>query len=161
MFSDHRSDEDCSGYFSTEQYCEYLEDYAVKFGVLPHIHFQTLVTKLERNGSGHIVSYVEKGRPSRWDCDAVAICSGLQVTPNIPDIQGLDRVPVVLHSSDFKEREQFGVDKNILIVGSGETGIDLAYLAITARTKSVTLCNRDGFVSAPKVCRGSNLENLD
>jgi len=71
--------------------------------------------------------------------------------PNIPQIPGLENVEKVMHSSQFKERRQFGVDKNILIVGSGETGMDIAYLAITSPTKSVTLCHRDGFLCAPKV----------
>jgi dimethylaniline monooxygenase (N-oxide forming) len=38
-----------------------------------------------------------------------------------------------------------------MILGSGETGMDLAYLAVTSPTKSVTLCHRDGFLCAPKV----------
>jgi dimethylaniline monooxygenase (N-oxide forming) len=39
----------------------------------------------------------------------------------------------------------------VLILGSGETGMDLAYLAVTSPTKSVTLSHRDGFLCAPKV----------
>jgi dimethylaniline monooxygenase (N-oxide forming) len=100
---------------------------------------------------GHIVEYVQGGQRLEYACDAIAICSGLHVTPNIPDIQGLKNVPTVIHSSEFKERRQFGVGKNVLIVGSGETGMDIAYLAITSPTKSVTLCHRDGFLCAPKV----------
>jgi dimethylaniline monooxygenase (N-oxide forming) len=100
---------------------------------------------------GHIVEYIQAGKKLEYVCDAIAVCSGLHVTPNIPTIKGLENVPAVIHSSEFKRRRQFGVDKDVLIVGSGETGMDIAYLAITSPTKSVTLCHRDGFFCAPKV----------
>ena len=89
------------------------------------------------------------------------MCSGLHVTPNIPPIEGLGNVPIAMHSSDFKERSQFGVDKDILIVGSGETGMDIAHLAVTSDTKSVTLCHRDGFHCAPKASFSIPLVVLD
>jgi cation diffusion facilitator CzcD-associated flavoprotein CzcO len=124
----------------------------MQFKLWSHIHLSTSVTKV-RPGSngGHIVEYINDGKASEWACDAIAVCSGLHVTPNIPIIDGIGNVPTVIHSSEFKERKQFGVDKNVLIAGSGETGMDIAYLAITSPTKSVTLCHRDGFLCAPKV----------
>ncbi|TVY55080.1 Dimethylaniline monooxygenase [N-oxide-forming] 2, partial [Lachnellula cervina] len=82
---------------------------------------------------------------SQWQCDAVAICSGLHVLPNIPHIDGLGNVPTVMHSSQFKHSKQFGEGKDVLILGSGETGMDLAYLAVKSDTNSVTLSHRDGF----------------
>ena len=108
---------------------------------------------------GHVVKYVQDGHTEEYVCDAIAVCSGLHVIPNIPVIEGLGNVPTVIHSSEFKERQQFGVDKDILIVGSGETGMDIAYLAITSPTKSVTLCHRDGFLCAPKVRLYSHLQS--
>ena len=74
-------------------------------------------------------------------------------------MKGIENVPTSFHSSAFKERKQFGIDNNIMILGSGETGMDLAYLAVTSPTKSVTLCHRDGFLCAPKVsiCHRFNL----
>jgi dimethylaniline monooxygenase (N-oxide forming) len=135
-----------------EQYCTYLEGYAKYFGLKPNIHLNAPVTKVERGEKGgHILHYLELGQECFWYCDAVAICSGLHVTPNIPPIEGLSNVPMVMHSSDFKEKRQFGVGKDVLIVGSGETGMDVAHMAVTSNTKSVTLCHRDGFHVAPKV----------
>jgi lysine/ornithine N-monooxygenase len=110
------------------------------------------VTKIERSQSGgHTIHLLSSGEKSEWNCEAVAICSGLHVTPNIPAISGLEKVPIVIHSSEFKERKQFGEGKDILILGSGETGMDIAYLAVTSDTKSVTISHRDGFLCAPKV----------
>jgi dimethylaniline monooxygenase (N-oxide forming) len=86
-----------------------------------------------------------------WECDAIAVCSGLHVTPNIPRLDGIENVPVVLHSADFKSKAQFGVGKTVLILGSGETGMDVAYMAVNSPTKRVVLSHRDGFLCAPKV----------
>lgn len=103
------------------------------------------MTKVERvRGGGHIVHYVKNGEKFTWPCDAVAVCSGLHVIPNLVSIPGLENVPISFHSSQFKNMTQLGAHQNLLIVGSGETGMDLAYNAVTSDTKSVTLCHRDG-----------------
>jgi dimethylaniline monooxygenase (N-oxide forming) len=73
------------------------------------------------------------------------------VTPNIPHIEGIRNVPTVLHSSEFKSRAQFGIDKTVMVVGCGETGADIAYLAGTSPTRRVLLCHNDGVHFAPKV----------
>jgi hypothetical protein len=62
-------------------------------------------------------------------------------------------VPQVIHSSQFKERRQFTDKKTVMIVGLGETGADLSYLAVThPEVERVVVCHRDGFHFAPKVC---------
>lgn len=138
---------------SAEDYTAYLEAYCKKFSLLPSINLGASVAKVERSeNGGHVIHYSQGGRELQWECDALAICSGLHVTPNIPQIEGLGNIPVVLHSSEFKVKSQFGVGKDVLIVGSGETGMDLAYMAVTSETKSVTLSHRDGFHCGLKVC---------
>lgn len=153
-FSDFRYPIDAPDFLSTEEYCRYLEMYCENFQLNQYIQRETLVFRIQRdftNGIGHVVHILHAGEVSQWACDAVAICSGLHVTPNIPEIPGISNVPLSIHSSQFKHSRQFGEGKNILILGSGETGMDIAYLAIKSKTKSVTLCHRDGFFCAPKV----------
>ncbi|KAG4430171.1 hypothetical protein IFR05_014347 [Cadophora sp. M221] len=150
-FSDYRYPADFPDFLSAESYCTYLEEYCKKFGLLAHINLKTSVTNIQRGEEGgHTIQYVQYGQLAEWQCDDVAICSGLHVTPNMPDIEGMNAIPTVIHPSQFKERAQFGSGKNVLIVGSGETGMDLVYLAVTSDTKSVTLCHRNGFLCAPK-----------
>jgi dimethylaniline monooxygenase (N-oxide forming) len=151
-FSDYRYTPDSPDFLSTTEYCTYLEGYVKHFQLQDYIHLSTVVTKVRPNiVSGHIIEYIKDGQTLEYACEAVAICSGLHVTPNIPVIEGIGNVPKVIHSSEFKERKDFGVDKHVMIVGSGETGMDIAYLAITSQTRTVTLCHRDGFLCAPKV----------
>ena len=150
-FSDFRVPE-ASDFLSTDEYCRYLELYCHHFGLWTHIQLSSPVLKLERVGANsHNVIYQHEGKSEVWSCDAVAICTGLHDVPNIPSIPGLETVPEVIHSSQFKKTTQFSVGKNILILGTGETGMDIAHMAVTSQTNSVILCHRDGFHVAMKV----------
>ncbi|KAK2685858.1 hypothetical protein QWA68_015036 [Fusarium oxysporum] len=151
-FSDFRHSEH-GDFLSTEQYVQYLQAYCTHFKLWPHMRLNTRVVSVTRGVDGsHIITYKtnEARFPCEWRCDAVAVCSGLHVTPNIPNIKGMENVPLAFHSSGFKSRKQFGTDKTIMVVGSGETGADIAYLAATSPTKRVLLCHRDGLHFAPK-----------
>lgn len=76
------------------------------------------------------------------------------VEPSRPTIPGIENVPRIMHSAEFKSRDDFGDSKSVMILGAGETAMDISYLAVTSPSvKSVTLCHRDGFVYAPKVDR--------
>ncbi len=110
------------------------------------------VTRIDRGK--HRVTYENRGTGITWDCDAIAVCSGLHVEPNIPKIDGIEHIPRVIHSSQFKARKQFSGSRTILVVGCGETGADISYLAVThPQAERVIVCHRDGFHFAPKVSR--------
>jgi dimethylaniline monooxygenase (N-oxide forming) len=152
-FSDFRHSSDDPDFLSTSSFCSYLDAYATHFKLWPHIKLSTKVdTVKRRKGSGHVVNFSCKGKVEAWECDAIAICSGLHIDPYIPAVPGIEHIPRVFHSAEFKLRKDFGVDKHVMILGAGETAMDLGYLAVTSPTKSVTICHRDGFYSAPKVC---------
>lgn len=151
-FSDFRVSRDDPDFLPTGKFCSYLEDYTTHFDLWRYIELSTKVTNVRRlDRGGHVIRYSKDGTELEWDCDAVAVCSGLHVDPYVPSIPGIEHVPRVLHSSEFKQRKDFGVDKQVVVLGVGETAMDLSYLAITSATKSVTICHRDGFYYAPKV----------
>ena len=153
-FSDFRPQQSDSDFLSAKRYIEYLNDYCTQFQLWPHVYLSTTVQSITRTDAGrHIVTYFSKntGETTTWECDAVAVCSGLHVVPDMPKIPGIERVPSVFHSSQFKKRDQFGVDKTVLVLGSGETGADISYLAVTSPTRRVVMCHRSGFHFAPKV----------
>lgn len=151
-FSDFRPRQDDPDFLSTDRYVEYLEEYTSHFRLWPYIHLNTTVKSVRRGDEGgHVVAYqTSDGEVVEWECDAIAVCSGVHAVPHLPDIPGIERVPTVMHSSEFKEREQFGKDKTVMILGSGETGADLSYLAVTGDTKRVILSHKDGWIGAPK-----------
>ncbi|KAH9907717.1 FAD/NAD(P)-binding domain-containing protein [Xylariomycetidae sp. FL2044] len=152
-FSDFRAYENDPDFLSAERYVKYLNDYCDHFGLWSDIHLSTPVLSVRRRqGGGHVVEYrTPEGSVELYECDAVAVCSGLHVTPNLPALPGVERVPVVKHSADFKSADEFGTGKTVVILGSGETGIDVAHMAVTSPTQRVVLCHRDGFLGAPKV----------
>ncbi len=77
----------------------------------------------------------------------------------MPEIPGLaDFRGKVLHSSAYKSKEMFR-DRRVLVVGCGETGLDIVYRAIQ-RTEHVTLCVRSGFLSVPYLLEGLPLDTL-
>ncbi|QPG96512.1 hypothetical protein C2857_004426 [Epichloe festucae Fl1] len=141
-------------FLSATRYVEYLKDYCTQFGLWRHIRLSTRVLSVKRRSPGHTVVYEHGGEHTEWACDAVAVCSGLHVEPNMPLIPGLENVPRVIHSSQFKARKQFHDARTVMVVGSGETGADISHLAVTTpRVERVLLCHRDGVHFAPKKSR--------
>lgn len=150
-FSDFRPSDRMPDFLSADEYLQYLSDYADHFHLRPDINLSTPILSVRRRrGGGHIVTYSQNGDEQVWECDAIAVCTGLHVVPNLPTLPGAERVPVVKHSSEFKLRSEFGKNKTVVVMGSGETGIDIAHLAVTSPTARVVLCHRDGFLGAPK-----------
>ena len=151
-FSDYRRP-DGGDFFPASDYLEYLKDYCTHFKLWPYIRLNTKVVSVTREeGRTHRVTFEEDGNRDTCECDAVAVCSGLHVEPNIPEIEGIENVPSVMHSSNFKARKQFEGVRNIMVVGCGETGADISYLAVTCpQAERVIVCHRDGFHFAPKV----------
>ncbi|KAH7320848.1 dimethylaniline monooxygenase [Stachybotrys elegans] len=153
-FSDFRLPPDAPDFVTPEDYVNYLHRYVAWFSLGCFIECGTRVTGVRRapKGPGHIVSLLNGYREeSEWLCDAVAVCSGLNGTPCMPDIPGIERVPTVLHSSRLKLRQQFGKDTNVVVLGAGETSMDIAHLAVTSPTASVTICHREGWFCGPKI----------
>lgn len=56
----------------------------------------------------------------------------------------------MIHAAYFHSAEVFPEDGTVVILGAGESAHDIAELAVTARTKSVIMCHRDGFMIGPK-----------
>lgn len=80
-------------------------------------------------------------------CDALAICTGLHVTAAVPSIPGFSKqIPESFHSSQYKSRSQLA-GKKVLILGCGETAMDIGYDAVQAGAKEIVMCHRGGFLS--------------
>ncbi|KAJ3016029.1 hypothetical protein HKX48_004247 [Thoreauomyces humboldtii] len=159
-FSDFRF-EQTSDHVSAPDYVAYLDAYAERNSLGKHIQFGATVTAIDRKGDGrprHVIEYTtQDGQKHVLECDALAMCSGLHVTPNIIEVPGLTdvRKPIeVIHSSQYHSREQLK-GRDVLILGCGETAMDIAYEARQENAgKRVVLSHRNGFLSFPKVLGG-------
>jgi len=131
-FSDHRFPIETPDHISLPQYVEYLHSYVNKFALQPHLRMGCRVTGIEPLAKStdekwkHRVKYTDKhgGNESQtFDCSHIAICTGLHVEPNIPNLPGIENIKgEVFHSSSYKKRVQL-TGRDVLIMGCGETAM--------------------------------------
>lgn len=131
-FSDHRLPLETPDHVSLPEYVDYLRSYVERFKLGPYIKFNSPVVRVSplKDGSqwAHQLSYVDRNDPDQtkentFDCSHIAVCTGLHVEPNIPDIPGIENVQGdVFHSSLYKGRQQVA-GKKVLILGCGETAM--------------------------------------
>lgn len=164
-FSDFRLPRDHPDHLSLPEYVDYLEAYARHFGLddvkrrgaawdgRGRIRLGAKVLSVRRGsgGKGHVVQYRKDGgeggeEETMLECDAVALCTGLHVTPAVPAIPGFENIPERIHSSEYKGRAQLA-GKKVLLLGCGETAMDIAYESVKAGAKEVVMCHRGGFLS--------------
>ncbi|KAG8861909.1 hypothetical protein FRB96_002352 [Tulasnella sp. 330] len=148
-----------------------------------HDHLTLEEISRGKGGKGHIVEYVKGVKteygdvkwnelPMTMHAAYLAVCSGLHVTPSVPVISGIEHVgasmrtdglndpktikPVIMHSSSYKTPACLS-GRRVMILGTGETGMDLAYESVKGGAKEVVLCTRNGFLSFPKVLNNFTL----
>ncbi|KAF7713645.1 Flavin-containing monooxygenase [Penicillium ucsense] len=158
-FSDHRLPLNSPDHVSLPGYVDYLRSYVAKFRLEAHMRLNCPVISVERAPDDskwkHRVKYLDRAdleneEERDYECSHIAVCTGLHVEPNIPTIPGIEHVKGdVFHSSQYKGRSQVA-GRNVLVLGCGETAMDIAYESIKANAQSVTMCFRTGFLSFPK-----------
>jgi cation diffusion facilitator CzcD-associated flavoprotein CzcO len=106
---------------SRDQVVGYLEGYAARNGV--QVRLGTRLERIDRNGDGWIL------RTSTGDLAAgqVIVAAGYEHTPIIPDWPGRDRFEKrFIHSGEYRNPKPFrGAD--VLVVGPGSSGMEIAY----------------------------------
>ncbi|KAK7977990.1 hypothetical protein PG988_005480 [Apiospora saccharicola] len=159
-FSDYRFGSDDPSFVSIQRYVEYLNGYCEEFNLFQHIRLGVKVVKVGEpqlpHQHGHTLTVEHRdGQKADHHFDAVAICNGIHYKPADPNIPGIHQCDRVLHSSEFKTRQDFFPEANsrshVAILGAGETAMDIAHLAVTTEgVESVILCHKNGFFVAPK-----------
>ncbi|KIR28167.1 dimethylaniline monooxygenase [Cryptococcus deuterogattii 99/473] len=168
-FSDFRYPLDSPDHPSLPNFVEYLNRYIDNFNLRHLIRTSTKLISLDYASLGSKDLYkhqatiqplddngLPQGEPLIVLAKRVIITTGLHVTPNIPLIPGLNSTPCIpeppkwIHSSAYKSRDQLQ-GKKVLVLGCGETGMDVGYEAIMAPAKKVWLGVRTGFLSFPKL----------
>lgn len=127
--------------WNAKKYVDYLISYAKKFNVYSRIQFSTKVLQVERKSTNWFVKIDKDGKVFHEQYDYVVVCTGVHNTPNIHMLPNQHQFNgKILHGDDVKNPDAFK-DKNVVIIGSGEYGSDLAYL-IGKSAKSVTVSVR-------------------
>ncbi|XP_004613928.2 flavin-containing monooxygenase 5-like isoform X2 [Sorex araneus] len=149
-FSDFPFPASCPNYMHNTKLMAYLHSYAAHFHLRPHIRFLAKVRSVRRrpdfssSGQWDVVVEVE-GEQERHVFDGVMVCTGLYTHPAMPlqSFPGISRFQgQYFHSKEYKTPDKFR-GKRILVVGVGNSGVDLA-IELSHVAEQVFLSTRRG-----------------
>ncbi|MFG2062520.1 flavin-containing monooxygenase [Micromonospora sp. NPDC048871] len=149
-FADFPMPADWPDYPSASRVASYLADYAQSFGLIPHIRFGSTVTRVERDRLWAVTT--ESGDIERYD--AVVVANGHNWHPRYPDpaypgtFHGTQ-----MHAHDYRTPDVFR-DRRVLIVGMGNSAMDIAVDASHVARGPVLLSARRGVHIVPKYLFG-------
>lgn len=117
-------------FWTVREYQRYLRRFADHFHLRDCIQFEHEVVRIERWKSRlWLVTVRHAGKERREVFDAIAVCSGAFQQPKYPHLPfapgSADR-PEVLHAIEYERSDRF-LGKNVLCVGMGESGADIAH----------------------------------
>ncbi|XP_074764359.1 flavin-containing monooxygenase 3-like isoform X3 [Athene noctua] len=149
-YSDFPFPDDHPNYMHNTRLQQYICKYAKHFDLLQHIQFKTLVIKVKKRldfsvtGQWEVVTQ-RNGKEETAVFDAVMVCSGHHVYPNLPldDFPGIQKFKgCYFHSREYKEPEKFR-GRKVLVVGLGNSGSDIA-VELSTVASQVYLSSRSG-----------------
>ena len=148
-YSDFPIPETYPDFLSHSEVLEYLEAYAERFGVRQHIRFNTRVEDVRPAPEGGWHVRLQGGEVRRYR--AVLVANGHLWDPRWPAFPGhFDGTAT--HSHDYRTSEPFR-DKNVLIVGIGNSAVDIA-VDVCKQAKSTLLSTRRSAWIMPKYLMG-------
>lgn len=155
-FSDYPIPAGYPDFPSREQVAAYLASYAHHFGVASRVTLGRAITDVARAENGgwqvHIDGHEQRGY------DAVLIATGLHSIPKFPANAGRGFEGEVLHSHDVWDATPFE-GRNVLIVGFGNSAVDIASL-VSRTARRTYLSTRRGTHVVPKYLFGRPFDEL-
>ncbi|GAB3223244.1 NAD(P)-binding domain-containing protein [Glycomyces halotolerans] len=143
-------------YPSSAQMLEYLKSYAAHFGLGEHIWYGSEISHVEPVEGSRFEVVVKPAAGSaarRLRYGAVIVATGHHWVPNLPSYPGQDQFRgTVLHSSQLKDGSRLR-GKNVLVVGGGNSGVDIACEAAVVASRCVHSVRR-GYWYLPKYLGG-------
>lgn len=135
------------------EFVGYLQQYADAFGLLPHVRFGTSVRAVERaanSGTGEWRIQVDGPQGTTTETfDAVAVCTGLNQNPHVPQLPGFEQYAGEwMHSSQYRRPAQVK-GKRVLVIGAGESAVDIVAEA-AAHAAETVLSLRRGLAVVPR-----------
>ncbi|NXX06947.1 FMO5 monooxygenase, partial [Larus smithsonianus] len=149
-FSDFPIPDHFPNYMHNSKIMEYFRMYAQRFDLLRHIRFRTSVCHVAKcpdfaaTGQWEVVTESE-GKQEAAVFDAVLVCTGHHTEAHLPlsTFPGLEKFEGwYLHSRDYKSPQSF-LGKRVVVVGTGNSGIDIA-VELSHAAKQVFLSTKRG-----------------
>ena len=142
------------------QIAAYFDDYVDHFGFRDRIRFRTEVTSVEPEGGGRWTVTLDDGTAASYD--AVMVANGHHWNPKPPEpaFPGQEEFRgEQLHSHHYREPDERFVDRNVLVLGIGNSATDIA--VETSRVSKMTyLAMRRGAHVLPKYIAGTPTDQL-
>lgn len=153
-YSDFPIDPSLPDFLSHAQFLRYLEDYAARFDIPRHVQFRTGVASVVPAQGRYRVT-LSTGEVK--DYDRVVIATGHLSDPRLPDFPGHFDGPAI-HSHHYRTNDAF-VGKRVLVVGIGNSGVDIA-ADIARRAAHVSISTRRSAWVMPKYLFGRPVDQV-
>ncbi len=153
-YSDYPMPDDYPDYPHHSLIHQYFSNYVNHFGFRENIHFKTTVTHIEKKGNTY---YVTTDKEGTKEYDAVLVCKGHHWNPRFANFEGTFDGKI-LHAHDYKTLDGFE-DKEVLIVGIGNSAVDIA-CELTTVAKKVVISTRSGAYIIPKYLFGIPTDHI-
>ena len=128
---------------------DYLEQYAAHHGI--EVRTGVAVTRIARAGDGEWV--VEAASGESFTAPTVVVATGYNHTPVPPRWPGVERFPgELVHASSYRNAAPYR-GKDVLVVGAGNTGAEIAVDLTEGGASRVRLAIR----TVPHIVKRSNL----
>lgn len=134
-------------YATRDDILEYLEYYAQQFNLLNHVQFKSNVISTKQINDIWNIKYIHNSQKTTIESKFLCICSGFYSKPKIPEfINSTEFKNPIKHVSEWSYTGEETVDtfhnKNVLVIGNGPSGVDIACLATKHTHKNVTILYR-------------------
>ncbi|NWI88204.1 FMO1 monooxygenase, partial [Pitta sordida] len=152
-YSDFPYPEDFPVFLPNAQFLDYLRRYAERFGLREHIKLETTVVSIRKHadfattGQWNVVTEAH-GKQTSHVFDAVMVCSGSLSEPSLPlhCFPGIEKFRgQYFHSRQYKHPDLFQ-GKRVLVVGMGNSGVDIAVEASRVAAKVTISTSRGAWV---------------
>jgi cation diffusion facilitator CzcD-associated flavoprotein CzcO len=139
------------------QVARYFDDYARRFGLHEKITFETGVSRAERGEDGVWTVTLDTGESRRYD--ALLVANGHHWDPRWPEPQYPGRFAgTEMHSHWFVDASDFR-DKNVLVVGMGNSAMDIAVESSFVARRTLLSARRGAHV-LPKYALGRPIDQI-
>ncbi len=160
QFSDFPMPEEYPNFPNHRQIAQYFDAYVDHFGLREMITFRTQVTRVKPAAAGGYdvsIRHLDSGAEETRHYRAVLVCNGHHWQPKIPDFPG-EFWGETTHSRNYRNPQ--GLEGlNVLVVGIGNSGVDIACeTAVVA--KQVYLSTRRGAHVMPRYVFGRPIDKF-
>jgi cation diffusion facilitator CzcD-associated flavoprotein CzcO len=156
-YSDFPMPDDYPVFPHHSQIAEYFDNYVTHFGFRDRIRFETGVAHAERLADGTWSIRLDTGEVKQYD--ALVVCNGHHWDPRWPEPTFPGEFHgEAIHAHYYIDNEMFR-DKNVLILGMGNSAMDIACEASEVAKKTFLAARRGAYI-VPKYMFGKPLDQI-